>query len=313
MRINLLRNFSMISVSLLLVSALSVNASQTPDNSDLKSTRTIKIDKPFTGVVASTGYQITYISNDNPPRAIITGEKSYIDNMEWFVDSEGCLHFVNKKDTTNSKQIVEIALNGDVLTTYSANSSGCLKVVNVVETEKNLCFRVSSAGKIFMGGVVRTYGDLDLQASSSGEINFLGVVYSNKYNSGISSTAKIKVARFEGKTMNVKSSSRGMTTILSCLAESVSIDSSSSANVALNRCDINQLLITSSSQSKTVVTNCTADDVTISASSESIVTCEGITLQASFKASSAAEIEVLDLKIGKITDMSTTSGANIRF
>ena len=253
--------------------------------------RTINIDKNFTGLHATTIFDITYTQNSSDPVAILTGPKNLVDKVEFTINSDGILKFsINVKSLNNAPRI-SVCLNGGALNCFEASSSGTLNVTTPIDTDKLLNIDASSSGEIVIQKGINAKGKTNLSASSSGEINLQDVVSSILY---------------------AESSSAGDIFINNCLTSKINTESSSSGAIRFNQCFTDSFSANVSSAGNIQVSGCEIKTLNCEASSAGSASFSGRADKGSFEASSEANIQINNLQLQNLISLETSSGGRIQ-
>lgn len=251
-------------------------------------TRSVEITKGFKGVIAQQAIEITYTENTEPSKAVITGPANDVDDIEWSVNRDGMLTF-KYRTKKNFRKKVTVKLNGGLLASYDANSSGSLIVTTPVDSKDVI----------------------NVAASSNGEIIFNGDVDAKVANISVSSNAKIKPAVINCSSLNVAASSNGTFKANRVNVGKINLAVSSGADTFISGCSSKTLNVSASSGGDVSVKNAITEDANVTASSGASITIAGKAQTVRANASSGGDINMKGLAIDSLSSKQTSSGGNI--
>lgn len=274
-------------------------------------TRTMKIEKNFTGLKAQQGMEITYTQNNKSPVALITGPKNIIKGITGNINKEGVLSFRFPKNIKKIKGTIKIQLNGKMLNDYGASSSGSLIVITEVKNSGTLNFTASSSGKIKMLQGV-SGKEINIATSSSGSVRFEGNLKVNKTNVASSSGSYTKMISLNTGILNYAGSSSGMLNINSVIANNLNATVSSGGEIEVYQCQSENTNIVSSSGAEVDLKNINTKNLSLSASSGGTINVTGQCRSSSMIASSSGSINAKGLISQKVKQQSLSSGGTIK-
>ena len=296
-----------------MISIITYSCNSVSYASAANSTRTMSIDKKFTGLKTEAAIEITYTQNNSKPMAVITGPKEVIDGMNYSINKKGVLSFVLPKTKKNYRGKVSIELNGGPLYNYEATSSGTIKVTTPVKVSETLNFAVSSSGEIVMMKDINSgTKNINVAVSSSGKMMFQGSLLEGAaFNFVTSSSAFIKFNSIEGKAMNYAASSVGTLEGLNLKLNIANFSVSSGGGITVRQLIANTLSATTSSGAEIDCENVNIGNISLIASSGGTITLNGKVNEAIMSASSGGDINVKGLKINKTINRNSSSGGSI--
>lgn len=277
-------------------------------------TRTINIDKGFTGISTHGAIQITYTQNSKTPKAVISGPKEIVDGMTYSINSNGVLEFSlpKSKNVKDVKGRISIELNGGEINSFQAISSGSITVTTPVKVAKPLNFVLASSGEInILNDVSITPNTLNVTSSSSGKLIFQKNVSVGYCNFTLSSSSYIKINSLVSKYLNYTGSSVGILQIASLKTEEANLTVSSGGGIIIEASVVGTMNGVSSSGAEIQCNKTEIKNLSLSASSGSNIILAGEAENASFSASSGGDINVKRLKINKIKSRNSSSGGKI--
>ena len=275
-------------------------------------TRTVSIDKNFSGLDAHAGMEITYTQNNSPSKAIIKGPKEIVEGITFDVNNNGVLTF----NYPNLKKIngkVTITLNGKVLKNYQVSSSGIINVTTPVKVDQVLNFAASSSGKIILQkNVENEKNNINVSVSSSGEVLFKSVVKGNVINVASSSSSLVTLLSASSAVFNYSGSSVGILELNSLTADQFNISVSSGGGVTVKDARIKVFNGMASSGGEASVLNLIADKVNASTSSGGEIKLSGSCEEANMTASSGGVVNGKKLTIKNLKSKKTSSGGSVK-
>lgn len=307
---SIIKTFIFISIFALITP--SCVAQKTNENS---MTRTISIEKAFSGLKTHSSIEITYTQNSRPSEAIITGPEEVVAGMTYEVNSKGILkfNFPNHKNSNlkvNGK--IKILLNGPILQNYEATSAGVIKVTTPITSKKNLNLQVSSSGNIILQKNVSALNQsVNLAVSSSGNIKFLENLECEESNFALASSAGIKIPQVTCKNMNYAGSSTASLEIDSIDVDTANLAVSSGAEGEIETCKANSLNLTASSGSDIKLENVTAKMIVGASSSGSEISLSGKAETGILTAASGGRINISKIRFNNLQKISQASGGKI--
>lgn len=273
-------------------------------------TRTVKIDKHFSGLVSYAALEITYTQNNEDPIAVITGPADIVEGMTWKINSNNILSFQYPKKKNNTGKVT-VKLNGGLLTNYEASSSGIIRVATDTKSNKNLNFAVSSLGKIIMQGTAAAKEAINIAASSSAEMTFNKAVVGGVANIAASSSSLIKLPSLSSAPLNYSGSSMGILEVNELTSTTANITLSSGGEFSTAACNIGTVNLDASSGGDASFGNVVAKTLNMSVSSGATVKMKGTCNNANFSAASAGQINAKGMKIERLNTRKTSSGGSI--
>ena len=301
---------------LLLPFTLASCVNVTAKTNDDQITRTLPIEKKFSGLQAASGMTITYTQNKSASKAVISGTKEIVEGMTYKVNSDGVLKFEYPKSLLKKKQrnvIINIVLNGDLLYNYEASSAGKLIVTTRVESGKDLNFDVSSAGNITMQkSVSAPKSEIEIETSSASSVVFLSDLIASEVDIESSSSSSVSISKVKADDFEFYGSSVGNLTVSSGNVSNFLVSVSSGSGAKVEGCTIGKLKAKSSSGSDIKFTGLAAKETTAAASSGGSIKLAGETLEASLSAASGGSVNTKNLKIGRVKNINSSSGGSVR-
>lgn len=274
--------------------------------------RTISIDKEFTGLISQTAIEIIYTQNNQPSKAVITGPEEIVEKMTYKI-SQGVLEFELPKKKRNIKGKITIELNGGIIKNYITSSSGIIKVKTPVDCPDAMVFSSSSSGSIEMLETVKCDGtSISIAASSSGDVFFQSILEGKNLIANASSSGSIKAPSIKVVNLNFDGSSSGELKAEQIKANNINIQVSSGADASVNTCEALNFVAVSSSAGDIVCKKAILNHITLSSSSGGDINLQGKADNASLSASSGGTVNVKGMVIGNIESINTSSGGNIK-
>lgn len=285
---------------------------ETPDKKETTDTRTLKIDKRFTGLQSYAGIEITYTQDTNPSRAIINGPSEIVNKITWEVDSKGVLSFTLPKQNKGYKGKITIQLNGGLLTNYNAISGSTINVTTAVKAKEPLNFAVYSSANIILRKDVEATGeDINIAGASSGEVIFLSSVKCEDVNIALASSSTVKIPTLYSSATRYAGSSTGILEIGTVDIQEFDIALASGGECNLKEGKVDTLNIACASGGEFIGHTLTIGGMALSASSGGTITIKGECESAEMAAASGGNINVGGLKISKIKAQKSSSGGSI--
>lgn len=299
-------------ILLILITIINYSCSSVSYASSINSSRTINIDKNFTGVRTQAAIEITYTQNTSKPIAIITGPKEIIEGMSYSINKNGILSFELPKNKKNIWGKISIELNGGPLYNYEASSSGSIVVTTPVNVNNTLNFAISSSAEILMKkDVDSNTNNINVAVSSSGKMIFQGSVIAKGCNFATSSSAYFKTNYIVTNSINYAGSSVGTFEGVSLKADKANFSVSSGAGLEIGQTTIGSLSASASSGADISCGNVNLNLVSLIASSGGTITIKGNTKEAVMSASSGGAINAQNLNIKQTVTRNSSSGGSI--
>ena len=280
-------------------------------NTQQEATRSINIDNKFSGINATTAFDITYTQNSSNPKAIIKGDKNLINDVAYEVDTYGTLKFYFKKDHKEIHSRISIILNGGALSYLESSNAGTLLITNVVTTPPTLNIKTSSAGTITFKNTVQGKGVINMEVSSGGTVECKELISASTINVSASSAGNVDLTRINVKVLNFSSVSGAEVKIENNNSITTNLSVNSAGEIIIKNCISEIINSEASSAGEINIKNCNAKTLNCQVSSTGTATYAGQVNSANLGAYSYASIYAKNLKIKQITSLKESSGGKV--
>lgn len=302
--------FCLLPVIVFLTNSCNYGKNIVDSESQKHATKTIVINEPFSGVVASTGFEIIYTQDSLQSEAVVSGDKYSVEKLTYKINKDGDLIFYfNKSD--NKAKPVKITLNGKALKNIQANSRGKLTITTPVKQSQSMNISATSGGNITINEPIETKKNLYLNASSGAKISLHNEITGKNIKIDLSSLGKLSCGDMVTELLSLSMSSNSNCGIDRCSAQSLQISSVSNAKVNIYGCTAVNAKINTSSAGKVYLDDCKSLSINASATSGSSIGIAGATRDASFNAVSGAVVNAENLKVSNSFSKSTSSGGRV--